>query len=294
MLTLPKFDYFEPGTISEALSLLAQYDGEAKVIAGGMDLLVKMKQKALKPRYLVNIKLLSNLRDIRLDRKVLSIGALATFRDVETTEAIKQEFEILSRAANTMASPQVRNVGTIGGNLCNASPAADMAPPLIGLGAEVKIAGLKGERTIALEKFFIGPGKTVLTSDEILAEILVPAQAKHTGAAFLKFAHRMKDLAVASVAAVVTLDSRKSVCKEAKIVMGSVAPTVIRASSAEEMLKGRGLSEEALREAGELAAKESRPISDVRGSAEYRVELIKVLTKRALKSAFDRASGGGL
>lgn len=292
MLTLPKFDYFEPATIKEACSLLAQHRGDAKVIAGGTDLLVKMKQKATKPSYLINIKRIPNLRYMDRDEKGLRIGALATFRDIETSAVITPGFDILAEAAKGMASPQIRNIATVGGNLCNASPAADMVPPLIVLGAKAGIAGLERGGAIPLERFFTGPGKTVLAEDEMLAEIIVPEPPKHTGVAFLKFSLRMKDLAVASVAAAITLDSQNGVCREARVALGSVAPTVIRARSAENMLKGKTLSEDTIREAGELAAKEARPISDVRGSAEYRLELVKVLTRRVLKDALQKASGG--
>lgn len=292
MLTLPKFEYFEPKTIEEACSLLAQHKGEAKVIAGGTDLLFKMKQRRLKPRYLLNIKYIPNLRFINRDERGLRIGPLATFHEVETSTVIKEDFAILAQAARTVASSQIRNVATVGGNLCNASPAADMVPSLIGLGAEVRIAGLKGERMSPLEGFFTAPGETIMASDEVLTEIFVPDQPRRTGAVFLKFSLRKKDLAVVSVAAVITLDSENGVCRDARVVLGSVAPTVIRARSAEERLKGRSPNEGILRDASELAAKEARPISDVRGSAAYRIELVKVLTRRTVRDALEQASGG--
>ena len=290
MLRLPKFEYFEPETIEEACSLLSQYKEKAKVIAGGTDLLVKMKQSMEKPRYLISLKRIGRLKYFDYDdRGGLRIGALVTLSELAASPIISQKFSILSQAVRTLASRQVRNRATLGGNLCNASPAADTAPALIGLGSQVKTAGLTGERVVLLEDFFSGPGRTVLQSDEILIDIHVPRPLPRTGGVYLKLSPREKDLATVSVAAVITLDSEGKACKDAKVVLGAVAPTVIRSLKAEAVLKGKVIEEDVIQESAQMASQEARPISDVRASAEYRREMVSVLTKRAIKQALELA-----
>jgi CO/xanthine dehydrogenase FAD-binding subunit len=195
-----------------------------------------------------------------------------------------------------MALPQVRNRGTIGGNLCNASPAADLPPALIALNCQVKIVGLTGERTIPLEKFFLGPGQTVLQDDEILTEIIIPIPSRHTGASYQKLSPRHNDLATASVAAVIIMHSDGRTCKDARIVLGAVAPKVIRCHQAEQVVKGKALNEKLIRQAAQTASELCQPISDIRASAEYRKEMILILVKKAIDQAMNRSghftSGG--
>ncbi len=287
LLKLPKFDHLEAKTIEEACSLLAKYKGKARVIAGGTDLLVSMKGREISPQYIINIKAIPNLDGINYSRKDgLVIGAMTTLAAIESSPIIGERFPILSYAAHQTGSPHIRNIGTIGGNLCNAAPSADMAPSLIGLGAKAKIKGLKGERIVTVEEFFLGPGLSILKAGEILTEIQVPNPLPHTRGVYLKLPARTAiDIAVVGVAVVVTLDTKGINIADAKIVLGAVASTPIRARQAEDIIKGKALDDELIQKAAQAAADEAKPISDVRGSASYRKEMVKVLTNRALKQA---------
>lgn len=287
LLKLPKFDHLEAKTIEEACSLLAKYKGKARVIAGGTDLLVSMKGREISPQYIINIKAIPNLDGINYSRKDgLVIGAMTTLAAIESSPIIGERFPILSSAAHQTGSPHIRNIGTIGGNLCNAAPSADMAPSLIGLEAKAKIKGLTGERAVTVEQFFLGPGVSVLKAGEILTEIQVPNPPPHTRGVYLKLPARTAiDIAVVGVAVVVTLDTKGVNIADAKIVLGAVAATPIRARQAEDIIKGKALDDELIQKAAQAAADEAKPISDVRGSASYRKEMVKVLTNRALKQA---------
>jgi len=285
LLKLPKFDHLEAKTIEEACSLLAKYKDKARVIAGGTDLLVSMKRREISPQYIINIKAIPNLDGISYSQKDgLLIGALTTLAAIESSPMIQERFPILSSAAHQTGPPHIRNVATIGGNLCNAAPSADMAPSLIGLGAKAKIKGLKGERVVTAEQFFIGPGVSILQAGEILTEIQVPNPPSHTRGVYLKLPARTTiDIAVVGVAVVVTLDAKDINIVDVKIVLGAVAPTPIRARQAEDIIKGKAADNELIEKAAQAAANEAKPISDVRGLASYRREIVKVLTNRALK-----------
>lgn len=290
MLLLPKFDYFEPRTVAEACSLLGQYGEEARVLAGGTDLLVKMKTKVIEPRFIVNLKSIPNLSYINYsNKKGLRVGALTTIHDLAMASVIEKRFGILGEAIRLMGTAQTRSMATIGGNLCNASPAAATATPLVALGAEARIASPNGERVVLLEQFFTGPGKTVLESDEILTEISVPNLRPYSGWSYLKLSLRRKELAVVSVAVVITLDARSGRCRQARIVLGAVAPTVIRVQRGEVVLEGKVVGDDLIEEACLAALEEARPISDVRSTAEYRREMVRVLTRRAAKQALELA-----
>lgn len=280
-----RFDYLEPRTIQAAVSLLSEYDGEAKVIAGGTDLINLIRTKTIRPRYVVDIGHIPGLDYVRYDDNgALSIGALTTIRAVEMSAEVKQHHPVISQAAGQMGSMAIRNVGTIGGNLCHASPAADTAPPLIGLGARAKIVGPAGERTVALEDFFTGPGQTVLRRGEMMAEIQVPSMPPHTQGVYLKHAIRgSADLAIVGVAVIAALDGAR--CGKVKIVLGAVAPTPMRARKAEEELEGKEIDEPLIDHAARAASDQSRPITDVRASADYRREMVQVFTRAAIRGA---------
>lgn len=282
---LPRFDHLEPKTTKEACSLLSKYKGKAKVIAGGTDLLPAMRNREVTPAYIINVRSIPNLDHIHYtDAEGLKIGALATLYDIESSPIIREKFPMVADAASKIGTPQVRNMGTIGGNLCNASPSADTAPPLIGLEAKAKINGPNRERVIALEEFFIGPGENALQADEILTEIQIPNPPPHTRGVYLKLpARTMVDLAVVGVAVVVTLDDKERSIVDAKIVLGAVAPTPVRARQAEDIIKSKAISRELIEKAAEAAAGEAKPISDLRGSASYRKEMVNTLTKRAIR-----------
>jgi carbon-monoxide dehydrogenase medium subunit len=287
LLRLPKFDYLEPKTIDEACSLLAQYKEKARVIAGGTDLLVSMKKREISPQYLVNIKAIPGLDSIVYSQKEgLRLGALTTLYEIESSPIIRERFPILADAAHQTGTPHIRNVGTVGGNLCNAAPSADTAPPLIALQAKVKIRGLQGERTVALEDFFLGPGQSVLQAGEILTEILVPSPPAYTRGIYLKLpARTIIDIAVAAVAAVITLDAKGRTVVDARLVLGAVAPTPIRADIAEDIIRGKAIEDKLIETAARAAAQQAKPISDVRGSADYRKEMVRVLVSQAIRQA---------
>jgi carbon-monoxide dehydrogenase medium subunit len=288
-ILLEGFEYFEPGTIEEATSLLAKYGEKAKVIAGGTDLLVKMKNGEVKPKYLVNVKKIRNLNFITEEGGLLRIGATTSLRKIEKSQLVKEEYLVLFEAVRSIGTVQIRNMGTIGGNICNASPAADTASALLSLDARVKISSSRGERTIPLEKLFMGPGKTVLSSDELLTDIQIPSLPPSTGSTFLKIARVRADIAKINVATVIA--RKGDICKFSRIALGAVAPTPIRMRRAEEMLNGKKFEEKLVEGVAQEISEETRPISDVRSTAEYREDVSEILVKRALNIAWRRSGG---
>lgn len=282
---LPRFEYLSPNTIDEALSLLSRHDGGARPIAGGTDIVLKMKRREEAPRYVIGLKNIPGLDTIAYDdAQGLRIGPLVTIHAIETSPEVREKFPILSHAASTIGSAQIRNLGTVVGNLCNALPSADMIPGLIVLGAQIKIAGKEGERIIAVEDFLLGPGRTILAHDELVVEVQVPCLPPHSGGVYIKHAPReAMDLAIIGVATLITLD--EGMCSQVKICLGNVGPTQIRATKAEGILRGRPFGAELVTEASEMASEEARPRSSMRSSAEYRKEMVRTLTARALNRA---------
>jgi carbon-monoxide dehydrogenase medium subunit len=289
---LPTFEYHAPGSVAEALKLLKKYGTRARILAGGTDLLLAMKKRAVKPEHLINVKNIEALRGISYDeKKGLKIGALVTCAELEESSLIKEKAPALRDAAYVMASPQVKTLATIGGNLCSAVPSADTAPPLIAMGAEALLSGPKGERTMLVEKLFKGPAESRVTRNEILTHIQIPRQPERSCAAYLKLMRRAAlDLALVGVAAYVCLEADNRTCKEARIALGAVAPTPMRAPTAEKMLRGKDVSEALAEEAGKVAGTVCSPITDVRASLGYRCSMVEVLTKRAIMEAMGRIS----
>lgn len=284
-------NYFQPKTISEAVSVLDNYDEEAKILAGGTDLVPLMRARVLKPKYIVDLSRILELDYIRYDEAgILNIGALATLRSVETSEVVKEKYRVLYEAVHQMASIRIRNVGTVAGNICRASPSADTAPSLMALESEVKIIGPAQTRAVPIKSFFLGPGKTVLKYNEVVCEIRVPAPPAGSGTAFRRISRTPADLATVSVTTVLTL--KNGVCQDAKIALGGVAPTPISACKAEEVLKGSKPVEAVVAEAAEVASREIRPITDVRSTAEYRTELCKTLVRQAIINSLNKAQKG--
>jgi carbon-monoxide dehydrogenase medium subunit len=284
------FKYLVPKTVKNVLSWLSQHGEEAKVIAGGQSLIVLMKQGLVAPRYLIDIKGISGLDYINFDeKKGLRIGSLTSHRAIELSPVVRKGFGVLAQMEQRLASVQVRNWGTIGGNLCHADPAGDPAPPLIALKARVKIAGRSGERSLPLEEFFKDYYETALQADEILTEIQVPNPPPHTGTAYTKFTIMETDHAIVSVAVSLTLGSGDGVCGDARIVLGAAASVPMRAQKAEKVLVGKKIRDNVIEDAAQVASEESRPTSDVHGSEEYRRELVRVLVKRVAKEAIERA-----
>ncbi|RJR52367.1 MAG: xanthine dehydrogenase family protein subunit M [Desulfobacteraceae bacterium] len=279
LLNLPEFSFLSCDTIRDACLALSTHEGEAQVLAGGTDLLVKMKHRKTVPRNLINIKRIPNLDYIHYDESYgLRIGALATVESLTRSSVVMRKFPVLGEAASVLGTPHVRALATLGGNLCNASPAAECGPALLTMGAKVKIAGPEGERVLSLESFFTGPGKTVLRTDEILTEIQIPNLPPHTGGLHLKHALRRVDIAVAGVSILMTVDGRQ--CQNVRIALSAVGPTPFRAKKAEAVLKGKILhseKEDLISKAAKIAAQESTPIDDMRGKADYRRHLVEVM-----------------
>lgn len=284
VMSTTELQYTEPVNLKEAIMILSKVEG-AKILAGGTDVIVSMREGKIAPKHIVNIKKIPRLDTIDSSKDgELSLGALVTIGAIETSALVRKAFPMIADAAHQLGSLPVRNRATLGGNLCNSSPSADLAPPLIALGATVKIVGPKGRRSVKLEDFFIGPGKTVLSKSEILTGLKVPKPPENSYGVFLKHGPRQcMDIATVNAAVMVTLKGK--ICKDAKIVLGAVAPIPMRAKQAEEEIRGRPLEVNVIHKAGQSAAKECIPISDVRGSAEYRREIVNALVTRLLQKA---------
>jgi aerobic carbon-monoxide dehydrogenase medium subunit len=289
-----KFNYLRSASIPEATALLAEHGKKAKVIAGGTDLLVGMKNKQKRPEYLIDILGIPGLDSVEYDKtKGLSIGALTSIRSLETSHLVRQLYPIVSQAAGLLGSVSIRNMATVGGNLCNASPSAEMAPALITLGAKARIAGAEGERTVPLEDFFVSPGVTVLADRELLTGVSLPPPAPNSNSVYCKYAIRKEaEVAIVGVAVSLTLTQPGNVCKDIRIALGAVAPTPIRAKGAEAVLRDKQISEALIEESSLRAMEEARPITDVRASADYRREMVRVFTRRAMEQTFARWKGG--
>jgi len=284
------FEYFRPASTSEAISLLSKYGEQARVIAGGTNLIPQMRRKEDKPEYVVYIGCISDLNHISYDStQGLKIGALTTIRAIEKSSELQERYGILCQAARQLGSPVLRNMATVGGNLCNASPAADMAPALIGLSSRVRIVGPNGERIIPLEDFFVSPGKTVLRTNELLLEIQIPPLPPYTVGAYLKFSRRgvletegvavATEGAIVNVAVVITLQG--TTCTDAKVVLGAVAPTPMRALKTEQMLRGKEIDDALIEKVAQAASGEARP----RRRPEFKREMVRVFTGRAIRAA---------
>ena len=279
---------------THAIALLAEHGPSAKILAGGTDLLVDLKFASSVPAVIVDISRAVDLKGIAITEQGLSIGALVTHTDVMRSPVIREHCPVLVDAAHTIGAVQTRNLGTLGGNLVSAVPAMDSGPALFALEALVTLAGPGGRRQMPLAGFFAGPRKTVLEPNELLVEVLIPKKSLGKPSAFLKFGLRKgQALALVNVAASLRVDRDRTVFAEPRIALGAVAPTVIRAQRAEAYLEGRTVTPEAMAEAGQIAAGEAKPISDFRASADYRRDLIAVLTRRALDQSCARARATG-
>jgi len=285
------FDYFAPKTLEEALTLLSQYDEEeCKVIAGGQSLLILLRQRLITPQYLIDIKGLSELEYIDYDdKKGLRIGALTTHRSVEKSPVIQKEVSVLSEMEQNISSVETRNWGTIGGDVAHGDPGGDPAVVLVALNGRLKMTGLSGERTVDAEDFTLDYFETALQHGELLTEIQVPTLPPNTGVKFTKFSQIVGDYSLASVAVLITLDENKKTCSDVRIALGNVSPAPMRARKAEDLLKGKKISDALLAEAGQVASGEASPTSDVHASDEYRRDLIKILVKRVGNEALARA-----
>lgn len=283
------FEYFIATDSRHAVALLAQH-APARLLAGGTDLLPELKASSHASKTVIDISRASDMHKIELSERGLSIGALVTHSEIMAAPVICEMFPALVNAAHSIGAVQTRNLGTIGGNLVTAVPSVDSGPTLIALDALVTIVGPTGLRQMPLVDFFIAPRKTALKPDELLVEILIPKENLNKPTHFLKFGlRRGQALALVNAAASLWLDPKKSTCTAVRIVLGAVAPTVIRAVSAEKFLEGRSATPKNFAEAARLAVEDSHPISDMRASASYRKDLVAVLAKRALEGAYAQA-----
>ncbi len=288
---LPEFTYHEPHSLREALQMLSELGGDAKILAGGTDLLVYMKYGLIRPRHIINIKYVPGLSGIEEKGRYIAIGALTRLIEIERSPIVRKHLPALYEAVRSMASVQVRARATRGGNLCNASPAADTAPPLMVYRTELYAVNIDGEKKFEITRFFQGPKKTVLEPRDILTWILVWKPPPGTGSSFIKLARTMMDLAKVNVATRVTL--KEGVIAEAAVALGTVAPTPVRTRSVEEELVGEAPSRELVEKAARRVVDDIDPITDIRSTAEYRRAVAPILVRDSLLISLRRAGWSG-
>lgn len=282
------FDYMEPKTLAEACQFLSQNEG-AKILAGGVSLVVLLKNDLVRPSHLVNLKTIPGLDTIRWDdQDGLKIGTLNRHRDILFSPLVQKHCPILTEAVSKLATPPIRNMGTIGGNLCHGEPSADFPPALIAVGAKLRLFSPKGERIVPVEKFFVDFYETILSEGEILAEINIPPLPPRTAGTYIKLDKITNSIAIVGVASVISLDE-KGVCTFAGVGLGGVAPTPLEVEKAKKILLGRQIEESDIDQVAEEAQAISNPLTNVYASDEYRKEMVYVLTKRALKESLQKA-----
>jgi CO/xanthine dehydrogenase FAD-binding subunit len=288
---MARFDYLEPRTLKQAISLLQRHGDQARIVAGSTDFLVRWRQGAWKPQCVINIQHISGLDRINYSpRNGLRLGALVTVQALENHPVVREKYPALATGATSFAGVQVRNLATVGGNVCNASPAGDTLPALLVCNAQCRVAGPDGERWAPLEQFFVGPGRTILQPGEMLVELRLPPPLPDSGSLYIKHSPRgAMDIAAVGVASAVSLQDGGQVCRDVKIALGAVAPTPVRAYSAEDMLRGQTITPELIEAAAQEAQSQATPIDDVRATAVYRKAIVGVLAQRTLERAVDMA-----
>jgi aerobic carbon-monoxide dehydrogenase medium subunit len=286
------FEYLEPTSVAEACALLKQNGGEAKIFAGGAHLTILMKQGLYQPRALINIKKIAELKGIRCDDAGLSIGALVTHRELETSALVRDKLPVLCEAEREVANIRVRHMGTVGGNLASGEPLTDLSQIFIALDGRLKIAGPSGERIIPVEEMFLDFYTTCLADDEIITEVMLPLLPQKSGIEYLRFSSSsVVDKPAAGVAVRMTVEPGDEIIQLARVVLGCVGATPVRARKAEQTLTGKRLSLESAAEAGKTASQECDPTSDLRGSADYKRAIVGTLVRRAALKAYERAVG---
>lgn len=283
------FNYEAPSTLADALKIMKAHGDKARPICGGTDLLIQMRAGVRQPDFIVDIKRIKEMRELKFNARTgLRLGAVVSCIDVAENAEMQRHYPGLTEAAHLIGSLQIQNRASVGGNLCNGSPAADTTPALIALRARGRIVGPRSEREVPVEEFVVSPGRTILKPGELLVQLLIPAPAPHSSDAYLRFIPRNEmDIAVVGVGASVTLNG--DTIKAARIGLGAVAATPLFADKASESLIGKKLDEHALATAARLASEQASPIDDMRGTAEYRIHVTGVLTRRALTIATERA-----
>jgi carbon-monoxide dehydrogenase medium subunit len=284
-----RFEYHQPESLLDAVDLAARFGGEMNFLAGGTDLIVQIERGRTAPRHVVGLHRVPGLSGIAANGRIV-IGAGVTHRSIERTPVLAGGLRCLVEGAEVIGGHQVRNVATVGGNLANASPAADLVPCLLALDGAVTLLGPGGERDLPVERFLLGPNLTARRPDELLTRVSLPPLAPRAATAFLKAGRRRAmEISVVCVAVRLTLDASLERCLEARVALGAVAPTAVRAHQAERALEGRPVDGETLRRAAEAAQEACRPIDDVRASAAFRRHLVGVLVRRALGRCLERA-----
>ena len=283
------YEYLMPGTLDEAISNFRDHTGDAQYIAGGTELMHGIKAGKRRPQCLISLRHIKELGQITSKGGKLRIGAMVTHRELELSTSLKRNFDGLIDAVSNIGTVQIRNVATIGGNLCNASPAADSAPPLLVLDSQVMLAGEDESRSLPLEDFFKGVNKTTLTDNELLVEIVVPYPDEGSGSAFMKNIRAGADIAKINCA--VLVKRQDEICQTCRVAFGSVAPTPIRIKTVEEYIKGKKVNEALIKSAGDMVSQEIKPITDIRSTAEYRRDVSKVIFRDVFLKAWQRAAG---
>ena len=288
---MQNFDYLEPTTVAEACALLEQHGGNARVFAGGAHLSILMKQGLLRPKALVNIKKISELKVMKFDStEGLTLGALVTHHELETSPLIREKFPVLCEAEKEVANIRVRNMGTIGGNLASGEPLTDLSQIFIALDGQAKIAGASGTRMISLEELFVDYYQTSLAEDEILTHVILPPLLPRSGIEYIRFSSSsVVDKPSVGVAVRVSLHAGTASCQTVRIVLGCVGPTPVRAREAEALLTAKELTADLFEAAGAAAFHECAPVSDLRGSEHYKRAIVRTLVKRAAAAAYERA-----
>lgn len=276
------FEYYQPLTLQEALRLMEKFQGRARYIAGGTDVIVRIKQGVIQPDALISLRGISELKGIE-HRDGVAFGSLTLIRELEREPVFTRDYPVLAEAARVLANPQIRNVATIGGNLGNAAPSADCAPPLMVLEAGLTVAGSGGSREIPVADFFQGPGRTCCDASEILTRIRIPQRPSNSGMAFLKMGRVSQDIAVTNVAALVVME--QGVCRKCRLAVGAVAPVPLRLKKIEAVIEGRQISDDLLDRVSRMVEQEVSPITDVRSTEEHRRVVTGVLVKRAIQQA---------
>ena len=288
---MARFEYLEARTLRQAISMAQRHGDQARIVAGSTDFLVRWRTGAWQPEYVINIQRVPGLSRVSYNaQNGLRLGALVTLQTLESHPVIRRRYPALAMGAASFAGVQVRNLATVGGNVCNASPAGDTLPALLAFDAQCRITGPGGERTVPLDQFFTGPGRTVLARGEILVDFRLPPPLPSTGSLYIKHSPRgAMDIATVGAASVVTLQDRESVCREVRIALGAVGPTPVRAYAAEDLLRGQAITPELIALAAREAENRASPIDDIRGTAVHRKTMVGVLTQRTLERALAMA-----
>jgi carbon-monoxide dehydrogenase medium subunit len=282
---MASFDYLEPGSLQDACALLDQHGDDARLIAGGTALIIWMRQRLLNPKIVISLAKVPNLTSVSFDNvEGLRIGAAACHRDIELAPDVRRHYPLLHETFRKVAQPRIRNMGTIGGNLCQGDPLTDPGASLLALDAQVTVTGSEGKRTLPLEDFFVDYYETALQPGEILTEVHVPPPKKAIRWGHIKFTPRsLEDFATVGVA--LAIETEDNLCRDIRLALNSAGPKIFRAKKAEEVIRGHRVTEKLMADAAEIASTEAEPIDDIRGSAEYKREMVKVMVRRAIQQA---------